>query len=112
MTITDLLKNLKLDEYYMLFVYLGSVLLCFSLFVPTQWLSNKQLGLFSLGILCIGLGEWKNHKFVSWIKPANAYTGGTALITNKIRQPDLIGNIIIFIGMLFVLGGLFSVFSK
>ncbi len=103
---TDLLKNLKLDEYYMFLVYLGSILFILSMFYPTQWIANKQLALLSSGILCIGLGEWKNHKWVSWIKPANVYTGGAALMKQKIRQSDLVGNFLILIGILLFLTGI------
>ena len=110
MTAPDLLKNLKLDEYYMVFIYLGAFFLVISFFIPIQWLSNEQLGLFAFGILCVGLGEWKNHKLISKIKPPNAYTGGAALIEYKIRMPDFIGNLLIFIGLLFFMGGLLNVF--
>lgn len=108
----DFLKNLKLDEYYMLFVYLGTFFFVFSLALPTQWLSNERLGLVSLGILFIGVGEWKNHKLVSGIKEANAYTGGPALVTIKIRKPDFLGYLFDFLGILFLFGGLISVFNN
>lgn len=60
---TDFFKSLKIDAWYMVFVYLGGLLLIFSIFFPTQWITNKQLILFASGMLLIGLGEWKNHKY-------------------------------------------------
>ncbi len=103
MTIPNILENLKLDAYYMILVYLGAFLFVFSLFIPTLWLSNRLLGLFALGIFFIGLGEWKNHKWRSWIKESNVYTGGPALMKVKIREPDIIGYLLDFIGLLFLL---------
>ena len=67
----DYFKSLKIDSWYMVFVYLGGLLLVFSLFIPTQWITNKQLILLSTGILLIGLGEWKNHKHYTGIKEGN-----------------------------------------
>ena len=111
MATPDLLKNLKLDHYYMVLVYLGAFLLVCSLFIPTLWLSNRQLGLFALGILCIGLGEWENHKWKSWIKEANAFTGGAALMKVKIREPDFIGYLLNLIGLLFLITGILIEFE-
>ncbi|MDW7777306.1 MAG: hypothetical protein SCH39_13355 [Methanosarcinales archaeon] len=71
---------------------------------------NKDLGLFASGIFFLGLGEWKNHKWISWIKEANVYTGEPALMKKKVREPDLIGYIFILIGISLILGGLYNVF--
>ena len=101
----DFFKSLKLDEWYMIFVYLGGILLFFSIFVPTQWIRNKQLILFSSGMLLIGLGEWKNHKYISGIKPPNVYTGPAAFIQTKIRHADMVGNILISIGIILIVLG-------
>ena len=63
----------------------------------------KQLILFSFGILLIGLGEWKNHKNCSWIKPPNAYTGPATVIKTKSRTADLVGVIFNFIGIVLII---------
>lgn len=91
----------------MVFVYLGALLLIFSLFYPAQGITNMQLILFSSGILFIGLGEWECHKNVFGIKLPNIYTGPTAKIKGKIRKHDkislsleLIGIILIFLAVI------------
>ena len=110
----DLLKNLKLDNYYMVLVYLGAISLILSLFVPTQWLSNKDLGLIASGFFFIGLGEWKNHK-VKYTITNRHVTGvadmiGPTKMEHIYRQPDFIGYLFILIGILLILGGLYNVF--
>jgi len=91
MTPIDTFKSLKLDTWYRAFVYLGGVAFLAALFVETKGITNGQLQLLSLGVFLIGIGEWKNHKTESWIKPANAYTGGPALMSAKVRKPDPFG---------------------
>lgn len=99
---SDLLKNLKIDSWYMVFIIVGAVGFISSLTVPILAISNKQAMVLTSGILMIGLGEWKNHKYLTGIKPPNVYTGGTAIITQKIRRPDILGNFMVMIGLLFL----------
>ncbi|MBA2860506.1 hypothetical protein [Methanococcus maripaludis] len=98
---TDFFKNLKVDTWYMVFVYLGGILLIFAMFIKTQWLTNKQLIFLSTGMLFVGLGEWKNHKWMSYYKPPNVYTGPTALVQTKIRSSDGLGNFLDILGCIF-----------
>lgn len=104
----DIFKNLELDAWYMVLICLGGLIFVFSLFVPTQWISNKQAILLSSGMLLIGLGEWKNHKYHSWIKPPNVYTGPTAFIQTKVRQSDPLGLILDGIGTILIIFGVLS----
>src|SRR3989344_7124196 len=99
----ELLSNLELDTWYMLFAYLGALLVLLSFFIPVQWLTNKQVGLFGWGLLLIGIGEWKNHKFHSWIKEANAYTGPPLFMQTKIRNPDLLGSFFNLLGVILII---------
>lgn len=87
----EFFKSFKIDAWYKVLVYLGGILFIFSIFIPTQWITNEQVVLLSSGMLLIGIGEWKNHKYVSWTKPPNVYTGPTAFITTKTRKPDAVG---------------------
>ena len=77
----DFLKNLVLDTWYKALV------------------TNQQLQLLSTGIFFFGLGEWKNHKKESFIKPPNAYTGPSALISYTVWKPDLFGVFFDLIGL-------------
>jgi hypothetical protein len=97
----DFLKALKLDTWYMVCVYLGGVILVLSFFIEVKGIANTHLQLISAGIFLIGLGEWKNHKTVSTIKPPNAYTGGAALISYRVRDPDSVGVLMQVGGVIF-----------
>ncbi len=104
MSPSDTFKNLKLDTWYKVFVYLGGVAFLVSLFVEIKGgMTNGQLQLLSLGVFLIGIGEWKNHKTVSWIKPPNVYTGGTALMETNERKPDLFGLACDLLGFLLII---------
>jgi hypothetical protein len=93
MDVSDFLKNFAIDTWYKAVVYLGGVVLAVSFFVDVRGLTNHQLQLLAGGAFLIGLGEWKNHKVASWIKPPNAYTGGAALMSGTIRKLDFIGSL-------------------
>lgn len=73
--------------------------------MDVKGLTNIQLQLLSGGAFLIGLGEWKNHKVASWIKPANAYTGGPALMRATVRESDALGIILDLVGIFLI--GLF-----
>ncbi len=99
MDVSKVLNNLKLDVWYRAVFYVGTLCLIASLFFEVKGVTNAQLQLLSLGAICLGLGEWKNHKVLSWIKPANAYTGGPALMTAPVRSPDVVGKILDVLGI-------------
>ena len=61
------------------------------------WGGLKQLCFtqaLSFGILLIGIGEWKKHKYRCWFKPPNVHTDPTAFMQTKIRNPNIVGLII------------------
>jgi len=108
----DLFKNLALDAWYKAFVYLGGVVFVLSLIFDFKGITNGQAQLLFLGIFFIGIGEWKNHKTASWIKPSNAYTGGPALMSANVRQPDGLGIAFDFLGAALVLLGMISILVR
>jgi len=92
MDITDLLKILSLDTWYKVVMWLGAGVLVASLFFQVHGdVTNAELQILSLGVFLLGLGEWKNYKSKSWIKPPNAYTGDAALMSSVVRSPDAVG---------------------
>ncbi len=91
MNIGDFLKGLAIDAWYKALMYLGGAVFAMSLFVDVRGIGNVRAQLLSSGCFLIGLGEWKNHKVQSWIKPPNAYTGGAALMSATVRKPDFVG---------------------
>lgn len=80
-------------------MYLGGAVFAVSLFVDVKGIGNVNAQLLSGGCFLLGLGEWKNHKVESWIKPPNAYTGGTALMSSTVRKPDFIGVLLLILGV-------------
>ena len=109
MPMPEFFKNLAIDTWYKAFVYIGGVVLIASLFAEVKGITNGQAQLFSLVFFFIGIGEWKNHKTASWIKPENAYTGGPALMSAKVRQPDVFGVGCIILGVIFAIIGIISI---
>lgn len=104
MNVNDLSKALPFsDTWYKAVMSLGVIGFVIALMVDIKAISNNQLLLLSLGLFFIGLGEWKNHKKVSFIKEANAYTGPAAFIKSTVRKPDLIGTILVVLGVLLLI---------
>ncbi len=99
MSLGDFLKNLVLDTLYKALVYVGGLILVLSLFIEVKGITNQQLQLLSTGVFFFGLGEWKNHKKESFMKPPNAYTGPAALISYTVWKPDLLGILFDIIGL-------------
>ena len=102
MDVSDFLKSFAIDTWYKAVMYLGGVVLAISFFVEVKGLTNYQLQLLSGGAFLVGLGEWKNHKAASWIKPPNVYTGGPALMSVTVRKADLVGVVLDVAGVLLI----------
>lgn len=88
---------------------IGGTFLVISLFKETKGITNIQLQMLSAGALLIGLGEWKNHKVLSYIKPPNVYTGPAALVSYPVREADLVGITLDLIGLVLLVRGVWSV---
>jgi len=99
MSFDSFLKNLKIDIWYKVFVYIGAILIILALFSPVYGLTNKQVFLLGIALFLVGIGEWKNHKIATEIKPPNVYTGSVAIIQYPIRNPDFIGYLFILLGL-------------
>lgn len=97
----DALKVIAIDAWYKAMLYLGAIGLFVSLFweIKGNGLTNQQLQMLAGGFSLFGLGEWKNHKVDSWIKEANAYTGGAALMSKTVRRPDVVGTLLNLAGI-------------
>jgi len=88
------LSKLKLDSWYMVLIPIGAIILIFSVFV-----SNKEWFLFGAGLMLIGLGEWKNQKFVTELREAN-YQFPAMKLTIPIRKPDVLGCLLDILGVI------------
>ncbi|MDA2912445.1 hypothetical protein MYX77_00535 [Acidobacteriia bacterium AH_259_A11_L15] len=110
MDVGDFLKSFAIDTWYKAVMYLGGVVLVISFFAEAKGLTNDQLQLLSGGVFLVGLGEWKNHKEVSWIKPPNVYTGGPALMSATVRKADLVGVVLDLAGVVLIGLSIVSIF--
>jgi len=109
MNVSEILKNLALDTWYKVLLYIGAILFLLSLVVTTKGITNGQLQLLSSGLFFFGLGEWKNRKVACSFKPSNAYTGPAGILSTKIRQPDTLGMIFDLLGIILFTIGIFSI---
>ena len=77
----------------------GAVLAA-AFYVDARGVTNQQLQLIAGGPFLIGLGEWKNHRNESWIKPPNVYTGWSECqLGRKCPSPALLkGNLLACFG--------------
>ena len=89
MDVSDVLK--LVDSWYRAPMVGGGGVFVGTLFFPVHGIRPETALLLSGGAFLVGLGEWKNHKEVSWIKEPNVYTGGAAFMRAIVRQPDLVG---------------------
>ncbi len=110
MDFSGFFKSLVIDSWYKVFVYLGGIILLISFFVEVKGISNSQLQLLSGGCFFLGMGEWKNHTTISWIKPPNVYTGGAMLLEKVIWRPTLIGIVFDLVGFYLLYLGVKSLF--
>ena|SRR5690242_7486103 len=88
---SGLLKSLALDTWYKVVMYAGVVLFAVGFVVNIHGITSGEALLIGVGLFLIGLGEWKNHKVASWIKPPNVYTGPAAFMQATVRKPDVFG---------------------
>lgn len=108
----EALKGLALDRWYKVLIMIGGTLLVVAFFKEVKGITNVQLQLLSAGVLLVGLGEWKNHKVASYIKPPNFYTGPTALISYPVREADFVGLILELTGAALIARGAWSIWHS
>ena len=109
MDVADVLKNLSIDTWYKALMVLGGGVFAASIFFPVHGLTSQEWQLLSGGTFLIGLGEWKNHKGYTFIKPPNAYTGPAAAMSGIVRKPDLIGRLFCLSGVALFLFGIWKI---
>lgn len=88
------LSKLKLDAWFMVFITIGALILLFAILI-----SDKELMLLGFGFFMIGIGEWKNRKWINWEQTAsifNPYMRGSI----PVRKPDALGSILDILGFI------------
>lgn len=94
-----ILENLKLDLWYGIVLYVGVLMIAASLFFEVDFLKEKHLFGFGLGMFLVGISFWIAEKYAHSFKPPNFYTGGAALISWKIIKHNPISIIILLLGL-------------
>jgi hypothetical protein len=67
-------KNLKIEDWFQVLVYLGGLLMIGTIFFPVIIFDNKILFTFGLGLLVLGLGRWARNRYgavgtkAEWVK--------------------------------------------
>jgi hypothetical protein len=108
MDVSEFLQNFVADTWYKALMLFGAIVQGILFFAEAKGITNHQLQLLAGGGFLIGLGEWKNHKVVSHIKPPNAHTGGAAMISQT--MPDLIGRLLDLLGVVMLVIGMVRIF--
>lgn len=97
-----ILQNLKLDKWYGIVLYLGTISVAASLFTNVSFVQPKHLFGFGLGAILVGLSFWIAEKPMSAIKPPNVYTGGAALLSWKEIRHNPVTVLLFIIGICLV----------
>jgi len=104
------LHNLKLDTWYRVLIPIGAIWTFISLLIPIQGFTNKELIILGLGVIAIGIGEWKNErhstKFVD-----KTYFNPFMKITQTFRVNDKVGVSIEILGILAIIFSLLNIFQ-
>lgn len=111
MDLSEILKSLAIDTWYKALLALGGVVLVISFFWDAKGITNQQLQLLAGGTFLIGLGEWKNHKTLAWLKEANYLTGGPGILSTKIRKADIVGILLEIAGGALLLVGIVKILT-
>lgn len=107
----NLLKSLKIDYWYKVFVVVGAAFLVTSLTIDLVGVDNTIVQLLSFGALLLGIGEWINHPLQTAIMPPTAYYApGGAKITSYNRQPCLLGSLFDILGFIIAGIGVYKLF--
>jgi len=102
----DILKNLKLNTWYGITLYLGVLLVAAAIIFEIKFLENKHLFGLGLGAVLIGLSYLIAEKEENFIKPYTVRTGASFLITHKVFNHNFSTIILLLIGIL--LSGIFG----
>ena len=98
----EFLKNFKLEEWWQGVLVIGILCCSAALLFRVDFLESKHLFGLGFGMILIGVSLWIATRSLSWIKPPNAYTGGAALITQKVVKHN-------FVTILFLIAGIILV---
>lgn len=98
MSLPEIFKDLSLDKWYKVLVYLGGVVLVLSFFLEVKGtIGNTNLQLLAGGAFLIGMGEWNNHHETKQITTPSVY--GQYELTRRFRRVTPFGLLLDVIGL-------------
>lgn len=95
-----LLESLKIDTWWKVILLLGVGAVFMSFYTKIDFIQNKHLCGLGIGMLLIGISFWIAEKSFSTIKPPNAYTGPTALISWKEIHHNPVTTVLFLLGFI------------
>jgi len=91
--------NLKIDVWYKALIPLGGFLMVLAIVYPNDSITTKELFLIGGGLFLIGIGEWKNTKYLTQFVDATIYNPFMR-ITQPFRANDPLGVFLEVLGIL------------
>lgn len=85
------LTRLKIEHWYHLLIVLGAAGALAAMTVELKGVVNSHALVMSLGILCVGIGEWINHPLQTKLMAPNFYARGGGVIESHPRHNSAIG---------------------
>lgn len=95
----SLWENFKLDSWWKAVFLLGVAGIASALLFKPDFIQQKHLFGFGLGMVLVGIAYWIAEKEYSTIKPPNAYTGPAALMTWKVIKHNPVTVILLLTGL-------------
>ncbi len=102
--------NLKIDVWYKAFIVFGGVITIISLVYAPKFISQKELFLIGIGFFLVGIGEWKNEKYIMKFVTASAFNPFMR-ITQPIRTNDPLGVLFDILGITAIAIGVLNFFK-
>lgn len=91
--------GLQFDHWYKFVAALGAAGVGAATTVEMHGIANLHAPLFSLGVLCFGLGEWINHPFQTILIAPNPTSPGGGRLSGHPRGNRPTGVILVLTGL-------------
>lgn len=85
------LSRLKIEYWYHALMVIGAAGALVAMTVELKGVANAHALVMSLGILCVGMGEWINHPLQTKLMPPNFYARSGGVITSHPRSNSVVG---------------------
>lgn len=103
------LDNLKLNNWWNLFIYIGLLGIIGSFFIPTTFVDPKNILGLSFGLLIVGIATLSAVKTAVQYKEPNIHTGGAGMFSWKVIKYNLLSGTISFIGVILIIIFIFKI---